>query len=418
MKGSLTRSAILRQLERLQHGELTVVADDQTWVFGKPSAELSATLIVVSSRMWSRVAFGGSLGAAESYIRGEWMTDNLPNVLRIFAKNLDVADHLEKGFSGLTRKMAALLHWMRGNSRSGSRRNIRDHYDLGDEFFSLFLDDTMTYSSGIFDREDMTMREASIEKLDRVCRKLELSPSKQVIEIGSGWGSFALHAAERYGCRVTTTTISENQYELSRKRVESADLCDHVTVLKADYRDLVGQFDCLVSIEMIEAVGYKYLDEFFSTCDRLLKPDGAALLQAIVMPDHRYASYLRSADFIQRYVFPGSSLPSIGGIVSSLGRTTTLRLTHLEDLAPHYARTLHCWREQFLSRVASVRNIGYDDRFIRLWEFYLAYCAAGFTERSIGVVQLLFEKPAYRSTGSPISRSERTPVGDINLEFT
>lgn len=416
MTGQWTRGAILRQLERLKHGALTVAADGRTWTFGNPASDPRATIAVTSPRMWTRVALGGSLGAAESYLRGEWMADDLTAVLRIFARNLGVADRLEGGPSRIARLLASLGHRVRRNSRRGSRRNIHDHYDLGNDLFALFLDDTLTYSSGIFERDDMTMREASVAKLDRVCRKLALTSQQHVIEIGTGWGSFALHAATHYGCRVTTTTISDAQYEVAARRIAAAGLCDRVTLLRTDYRDLTGTFDALVSIEMIEAVGHEHFDTFFATCSRLLKPDGVAVLQGIVMPDYRYRSYLGAADFIQRYVFHGSALPSIGAMTASLGRATDLRLTHLEDLAPHYATTLRRWREQFMSRADEVRRLGYDERFIRLWEYYLAYCEAGFAERCTGVVQVILEKPGCRRVaGGAWASAQNAQVGDASL---
>ena len=416
MREKWIRPLVLRQLKKIKHGDLAIVAAGKTWTFGTPGSEPAASIVVTSSRLWTRVAFGGSLGAAESYLRGEWMTDDLEKVLRIFAKNLTVTDNLEKNFGRVTRGIAFLAHQMRSNSRRGSRQNIHDHYDLGNDFFELFLDETLTYSAGIFEHNDTTMKQASLAKLDRVCRKLKLSSQSHVIEIGTGWGSFALYAATHYGCRVTTTTISENQYKVAKERIKAAGLTSRVTVLQTDYRDLVGKFDALVSIEMIEAVGHKYLDTFFGVCSRLLKSDGAAVLQAIVMPDYRYKSYLDTVDFIQSYVFPGSSLSSIGAISSSLSRTTDLRLTHLEDLAPHYAKTLRWWRKQFLSQVSNVHKLGYDDRFVRLWEYYLAYCEAGFAERCTGVVQLLLEKPECRQISEVSATSQNKLVKNIKLE--
>jgi cyclopropane-fatty-acyl-phospholipid synthase len=251
----------------------------------------------------------------------------------------------------------------------------------------------MCYSGGIFPAADSTLREASTEKMDRICRKLALQPGDEVLEIGSGWGGFAMHAAANYGCRVTTTTISQEQYALARKRIEDAGLSARVTLLNADYRDLQGQFDKLVSVEMIEAVGHKYLDAYFACCSRLLKPEGTLLIQGIVMNDQRHDQYLRSVDFIQRYVFPGGCLPSISSMMQSVGRATDLRMVHLEDFAPHYARTLNAWRARFLDRLEDVRCLGYTERFIRLWLYYLCYCEAAFAERYIGVVQVQFDKP-------------------------
>jgi cyclopropane-fatty-acyl-phospholipid synthase len=391
------RTQIHRRLQALRAGTLTVRNGLDSRTFGGATRpDLRAVIDVRSPGLYRRLATGGALGAAESYLRGEWTADDLTMALRIFAANLDAADGLESRAARALNLGSVLAHRLRRNTRAGSRRNIHDHYDLGNDLFALFLDDTMTYSCGIFELPDATMREASVAKLDAVCRKLELSPRDHVLEIGTGWGSFAIHAAGRYGCRVTTTTISDAQYEVAASRIAAAGVADRVTLLKQDYRELGGTYGKLVSIEMIEAVGPQYLDAYFESCSRLLRPDGQMLLQGIVMPEHRYAGYLRSADFIQRYVFPGSALVSIGAISASLGRASDFSINHVEDLAPHYAATLRRWRDRFMGRLDEVRALGYDERFTRLWEYYLAYCEAGFAERCTGVVQVLLTKPACR----------------------
>jgi cyclopropane-fatty-acyl-phospholipid synthase len=401
------RTQIHRRLEALRAGTLTVRDGLESRTFGgEARTDLRAVIDVRSPKLYRRLATGGALGAAESYLRGEWTADDLPMALRIFAANLDAADGLESRAARALNLGAVLAHRLRRNTHAGSRRNIHDHYDLGNDLFALFLDDTMTYSCGIFEHPGATMHEASVAKLDLVCRKLELSPRDHVLEIGSGWGSFAIHAASRYGCRVTTTTISDAQHEVVASRIAVAGLTGRVTLLKQDYRALDGVYDKLVSIEMIEAVGPQYLDAYFENCSRLLRPDGQMLLQGIIMPEHRYAAYLRSADFIQRYVFPGSALVSIGAISASLGRATDFSINHVEDLAPHYAATLGRWRERFMDRLDEVRALGYDERFVRLWEYYLAYCEAGFAERCTGVVQVLLTKPACR----------RGDVRDVRLD--
>jgi len=393
----LLRAQVLRGLTGLENGELTLVEGRESWTFGGHSRrDLQATVAIRSPRVYRRLAFGGALGAAESYLRGEWVADDLASAIRIFAANLDAVGRLDSGPARILNVAQTLAHRLRPNSPRGSRRNIRDHYDLGNDLFALFLDDTLTYSCGVFERPAATMREASVAKLDRVCRKLELSPADHVLEIGSGWGSFAVHAARDYGCRVTTTTISDAQHEVASRRIAEAGLADQVTLLRRDYRDLQGSFSKIVSIEMIEAVGATYLAEYFAVCNRLLAPDGQMVLQGIVMPEYRYGPYLAGADFIQRYVFPGSALTSVGAIASALGTSTDFTIAHLEDLTPHYVRTLQLWRERFMARVDEVRALGYDERFIRLWEYYLAYCEAGFAERCTGVVQLLLTKPACR----------------------
>lgn len=394
----LFRAPVLNTLTALSSGALTLHEGAQSYAFGGQSRpELSAHVDVRSPKLYRRVALGGALGAAESYLRGEWTTDDLPATLKVFAANLDMINQLDGPVTRAINLPSTLAHRLRRNSRSGSRRNIRDHYDLGNELFALFLDDTMTYSCGVFQKPDATMQEASLAKLDLVCQKLQLTSSHHVLEIGSGWGSFAIHAARTYGCRVTTTTISQAQFDVASARVREAGLDSRVTVLLSDYRDLTGQYDALVSIEMIEAVGAQFLDQYFATCNRLLAPHGQMLLQGIIMPEHRYQPYLGSADFIQRYVFPGSALTSIGAIARAIGKATDLNVTHIEDLSPHYARTLQRWRAQFLGRLDDVRALGgYDTRFIRLWDYYLAYCEAGFSERLTGVVQVLLSKSSCR----------------------
>jgi cyclopropane-fatty-acyl-phospholipid synthase len=288
------------------------------------------------------------------------------------------------------------MQWFNCNTRAGSRRNIQAHYDIGNDLFALFLDPTMTYSCAYYPDVSSTLEEAAVAKLDRVCRKLELSPGMHLLEIGTGWGSLAIHAASHYGCRVTTTTISREQYELARERIEALGLSDRVEVLNMDYRDLVGQYDRIVSIEMIEAVGHQYMDHYFSRCNSLLKPDGMMLIQAITMTDQHYEEALREVDFIKRYIFPGGFLPSVTAIASSLTRATQMRISHLEDIGLHYARTLDDWRKRFFQQLDAVRSQGYPESFIRLWDYYFCYCQGGFEERYLGTVQLLLTKADAR----------------------
>lgn len=407
------RRFTLRGLSSIRTGTLVVEDAAGLSTFGRPGRpDLRARIAIHSPRAYRRVALGGGLGAAESYLRGEWTTDDLSSTLRILAANLAAADRLESPLSRLLNLGARIAHRLRRNSRDGSRRNIHDHYDLGNDFFALFLDDTLTYSCGVFETPLATLEEASIAKLDAVCRKLQLSADDHVVEIGSGWGSFAIHAARMYGCRVTTTTISDAQHAVAVRRVAEAGLGGRVTLLRQDYRTLTGTFDKLVSIEMIEAVGAEYLADYFGVCSRLLPPHGQMLLQGIVMPEHRFKAYLRSVDFIQRYVFPGSALTSVGAIADAIGRTTDLRIDHVEDLSQHYALTLRAWRERFLARVGEVRALGgYDERFIRLWDYYLAYCEAGFSERCTGVVQILLTKPACRRGNVTPATMGQYPLG-------
>ncbi len=351
---------------------------------------------VAHLNLYRRLAMRGSLGAAEAYMQGAWDTDDLVSALRLFARNASVLTAMDGRRVGHTIPWHRLWNWRHRNSRAGSRRNIAAHYDLSNEFFALMLDPTLTYSSGIFPRPDATLEQASIEKYDRICRKLRLQPSDHVLEIGTGWGGFAIHAARHYGCRVTTTTISHQQYVLARCRVAAAGLEDRIELREQDYRDLRGTYDKLVSIEMIEAVGERMLDTYFQRCSQLLKTDGLMLLQAILMPDRRYELYRRSTDFINRYIFPGGFLPSLSTIGTALSRVTDLQIMHFEDFAEHYARTLAAWRNNFWSHIAEVRRLGFDEQFIRTWHYYLCYCEAGFAERQIGVSQMVFGKPDSR----------------------
>jgi cyclopropane-fatty-acyl-phospholipid synthase len=385
------RRVVHSKLRHLQRGTLYV--DDGSHVSRHGlSAELRAYLEIRRPRFYRAAALGGSLAVAESYLRGDWECEQLVDLFRIMVRNRAAGGALESGFARLQSLVQRLTHWWRANTRRGSRRNISAHYDLGNEFFRLWLDDTLAYSSGIFPTPKATLGEASAEKFDRICRKLELRASDEVVEIGSGWGGFALHAAANYGCRVTTTTISQQQFETARQRIDAAGLGDRITLVNSDYRDLSGQFDKLVSIEMIEAVGFRYFDTFFGQCGQLLRPHGTALLQAIVMPERHYDQYLRGVDFIQKYVFPGGCLPSMGAMLDSAGRASDLRLVHIEDFAPHYAETLRRWRQRFEESLPEVRRLGYDERFIRLWRYYLCYCEAAFEERVIGVAQLQLDR--------------------------
>jgi cyclopropane-fatty-acyl-phospholipid synthase len=304
---------------------------------------------------------------------------------------------MDRGWGRLTEPVHQYFHWLNKNTKAGSRANITAHYDLGNDFYRLFLDDTMTYSCGIFEKESSTLKEASVAKYDRICRKLNLQPSDHVLEIGGGWGGFAMHAVKHYGCRVTTTTISRSQFEWAKKRIEGAGLGDRVTLLLKDYRDLDGTYDKLVSIEMIEAVGHHFLEVFFRCCSRHLKRHGTMLLQTITIADAVYEWHKRSVDFIKRYIFPGSCIPSLSAMCQAVARVTDLRMVHMEDLTPHYARTLQAWRHRFFENIQHVRALGYSKPFIRMWEYYLCYCEGGFEERYLGNLQILLTKPLCRS---------------------
>jgi cyclopropane-fatty-acyl-phospholipid synthase len=331
------------------------------------------------------------------------------SVVRILVRNAEALSGLEGGAALLSRPFLRLYHALRRNTEKGSRRNIRDHYDLGNDFYELFLDPSMAYSCGIFERPDSTLEEASLAKFDRACTKLDLRPGDHLLEIGCGWGGLAIHAARHYGCRVTGVTISESQFEYARRRVRDAGLSDRVEILLSDYRRIGGAFDKLVSVEMIEAVGHQYLDGFFRKCASLLKPDGAMLLQAITVPDRFYRRHLKTVDFIKRYIFPGSFIPSVSALSGASARTE-LRPVHLEDITPHYARTLREWRRRFHARIADVRALGFPDRFVRMWEYYLCYCEGSFAERFNGNVQILFAMPSWRGTAPLPNLADPSPV--------
>ncbi len=385
------------RLSGLRRGTVVITDRGETREYGAPDADgLRTHIHVHEPRFYTELAFGGSIGAGESYMRGDWTCDDLTALVRILLKNRDVLDGIDSGLGALVAPVRRALHWAARNTRDGSRRNISAHYDVGNDFFELFLDPTLMYSCAVFEREAMTLEEASTAKLERICRKLALKPSDRVVEIGTGWGGFALHAARHYGCHVTTTTISTEQHALARARIADAGLENRITLLKADYRDLTGTFDKLVSIEMIEAVGHHYFDAYFAKCSELLAPHGMMLLQAITIADQRYGPALRSVDFIQKHIFPGCCIPSVAVMSDAVARVTDLRIFDLEDIGPHYATTLRRWRENLFANVDRVRALGYPEAFVRMWEFYLCYCEGGFAERATGDVQMLLVKPEAR----------------------
>lgn len=389
---------VLSQLRQLGSGQLVVgepgVAPQ---VFGDGDERWPAARIDIHDHsVWRDLLTGGGIGAAEAYVAGDWSTPDLTALLRFFTRNVDTMNAFEDRFSWLTKPALKGLHWLNRNTRDGSRKNISAHYDLGNDLFGLFLDPTMMYSSAVYPREEATLDEAATYKLDLICRKLDLQPGDRVIEIGTGWGGFAIHAAAFYGCHVTTTTISAEQLALAREKVRQQGLEDRITLLFDDYRDLEGQFDKLVSIEMIEAVGPQFLDSYLRQISALLKPDGLALIQAITMPEQRYQRALKNVDFIQRHIFPGSFIPSFGAILDSVRRESDLVMTHAEDFGFHYARTLRDWSDRFQANTGELDARGYDEAFQRLWHFYFAYCEAGFSERAIGVNQIVLAKPGNK----------------------
>jgi cyclopropane-fatty-acyl-phospholipid synthase len=392
------RGQLIRRLEALRQGRLRLIDALGVVDFGTADPDLPhVEIVVLNAAFYRTIAAKGSVGAAEAYRDGWWYSNDLVALMRLLLRHRELLDGMERGTARIGGWIMRALDVLRANTRRGARRNIAAHYDLGNELFRLFLSSDLMYSSAVFADADESLEHASLRKLDRICAKLRLQSRDRVLEIGTGWGGFALHAAAHYGCHVTTTTISREQHALACERVAAAGLADRVALLLEDYRDLRGRYDKVVSIEMVEAIGARQLDAYFGKIGALLEPDGLALVQAITIEDHRYEQALRSVDFIKRHIFPGSFIPSIAALVAAKTRSSDLALTHLEDFGSSYALTLRAWRERFVANLAQVRALGYDERFIRLWEFYLVYCEGGFRERSIGVSQLLLAKPACRN---------------------
>ena len=394
----LARRLVLSKLDDLEMGQIVITENGEHTTYGRLSAEfpLTAHVAVRNPKFYSDLAFGGTIGAGEAYMNGYWASSELTDLLRIIVRNRHVMDNMDSGLARLGVPVQKALHWLNRNTRKGSRKNISAHYDLGNDFYRLWLDSKMMYSAAYFETSDTSLEDASIEKLDRICRKLDLSADDRVIEIGTGWGGFAIHAAKHYGCQVTTTTISRQQYEWAERAIRDEGLEDRITLLFEDYRDLEGQFDKLVSIEMIEAVGHQFHDTYFRKCCELLKPDGQMLLQAITIADQYYDDYKTSVDFINKYIFPGGCLTSVTDMTRTMTQHTDMRVIHIEDIGPHYALTLRHWHDRFMARLDEVSALGYPDTFIRMWQFYLAYCESAFIERAIGDVHMLMMRPDAR----------------------
>jgi cyclopropane-fatty-acyl-phospholipid synthase len=392
------KNIIFKLLSSITWGRIKLVEGSETALFGVSNTndQPEVTMEILHPRFYSSVVFGGSVGLAEGYIAGIWKCSDLTELIRIFIRNLLILEKVEYGPAWINRVFRKFFHMLHRNTKLGSRKNILAHYDLGNEFYSLFLDDTMTYSCGIFESESYSLEQASIAKYERICRKLKLESQDHIIEIGCGWGGFAIYAAENFGCHVTSTTISDRQYGYVVDLVKRKNLSGQIKILKKDYRDLTGKFDKLVSIEMIEAVGHRNMKRFFIACSDLLKSNGIMGLQAITITDQRYHQHVREVDFIKRYIFPGSCLTAVTNICDVVTRSTDLRLVHMEDITPHYARTLRCWRERFFNRIDKVRSMGFPESFIRMWEYYFCYCEGAFQERYIGDVQMIFSKPLCR----------------------
>lgn len=390
-------SAFVARLERIAEGTLELRGGHRALRFGRPAPDgLAAALEIRDPRCLRRIATGGSLGAAEAYLDGLWESPDLVALVRLFARNRAALEGLEGGWARLGRWPAKALHALRANTRRGSRANIEAHYDLGNDFFALFLDESMTYSAALFERPEATLEEAQTAKIDRLCRLLRLGPGDHLLEIGTGWGALAIHAASRYGCRVTTTTISRAQRAAARERIAAAGLAGRIELLDRDYRDLEGTYSRIVSVEMVEAVGLERLPGFFAVLDRRLAPGGLAAIQSITIAERFYEGAKAGVDFIQRHVFPGGAIPSLGALLAAAAGASRMTPVEVADLGPDYARTLALWSQRFEANLERVRGLGFDERFVRLWRYYLAYCEAGFLERALSDAQILFAGPEYR----------------------
>lgn len=393
----LARKVVLQLLGQIEHGHLLIKEyGHEVAHCGTNAEELAAEINVLQPNFYKRLLFGGSIGAGELFIEGAWETPDLTKVIQVFARNLATLDAFEAKFSWVLLPWQKYQHWRRSNSKKQAKENISAHYDLGNALYRAFLDPLMQYSSAVYPERDSTLAQAQQHKLKRLCDSLDLNASDHLVEIGTGWGGLAVFAAKNYGCKVTTTTISEEQHAYVAELVEKEGLGEQITLLKKDYRDLEGQFDKLVSVEMIEAVGRKYMPTFFQTCSRLLKPNGKMALQAITIADQRMASYAYSVDFIQKHIFPGGFLPSLQMMSTMFTKQTDMVIRAVDDIGFDYAKTLRDWRTNFNEAHPDLIAEGYDERFGRLWNYYLCYCEGGFLERSVSAVQLVASKPQCR----------------------
>ncbi len=393
-----SRTLILSKVVNIKHGAVTLIeqfgqaSGSFTQVFGDPTNGIHATVEITHPDFYRRMLTGGSIAAGEAYMDGWWTSPNLSQLMKLMALNLSALDAISSQGSWFKKAAYKMGHWLNRNTQQNSKKNIEAHYDLGNELYTLFLDKEMLYSSGIYSQRSDSLEQAQINKMDRLCQQLQLQPSDHVIEIGTGWGAMAIYMAQTYGCKVTTTTISEEQFSHTEQRVKALGLESQITLLKKDYRDLEGKFDKLVSIEMIEAVGKAFLPSYIEQCNALLKPGGKMAIQAITIADQRYAFYSNSVDFIQKYIFPGGFLPSTTSLLQSTTQYSQLVLKDLHDIGIDYANTLADWHQRFENAIEEVRSLGYDERFIRMWRYYLGYCEGGFRAKNISTVQLTFEK--------------------------
>lgn len=392
-----SKSLFVHLLKRIRNAQLTLT-DEQgnVFQFGDAKASLQADIKIKNPSFYSRALRGGSIGMGESYMDGDWYSTNLTYLVQVIARNMETLDKIEHQMGWLYSLGNKLFHYKRANDLTTAKKNIAAHYDIGNELYRSFLDKEMLYSSAIYQQRNDSLEKAQIQKMVRLCEKLKLKASDHLLEIGTGWGALAIYAAKHYGCKVTTTTISDEQYDLAKQRINQTGLNSKITLLKEDYRKLQGQFDKIVSVEMIEAVGEQYLSTFIKQCQSLLKPDGLMMLQLITIADHRFMSYKNNVDFIQRYIFPGGFLPSISYLLQLSTQHADFVVRDLYDIGLDYARTIADWHQRFNEQTTQLKTRGYDERFMRMWRFYLSYCEGGFLERNVSAVQLLLSRPHFR----------------------
>lgn len=394
--GKLAKKMIFSILSTMQDAQLTFEEEGEVISLGNNEAALQGRVIIHDPHCYKKILLGGSIGAGEAYIEGLWSSPDLTKVIQVLGRERQALNKLDKSFARVMSIPSWIYHKARKNTQAGSKKNILAHYDLGNDMYRTFLDKEMLYSSAIYPHQDADLEQAQLHKLETICQRLNLKKGETLLEIGTGWGALAIYAAQYYGVHVTTTTISDAQYDYTKARIDALQLNDQITLLKKDYRDLSGQYDKLVSIEMIEAVGHEYLANFFSTCNKHLKPHGKMLIQAITISDQRYDQYRNGVDFIQRYIFPGGCLPSINIMAGNVSTKTDMVITGLHDIGQDYAQTLKHWYERFQASLHEIRKLGYGDDFIRLWQFYFCYCEGAFLERNISTVHLIAAKPGYR----------------------
>ena len=398
-KRGFYEKVILSLFTKMNMGTLEITMPSGEFIrLGTGEGNIRATIRIKDSSFFKRCVLYGDIGFGEAYMDGIWETDSITNLISWFLLNVDNAptvsgSSVQNVTLNILKIFNKIYHFKRANSVNGSRKNISEHYDLNNDFFALFLDPTMTYSSAYFREEAMGLQQAQVEKYDRLCRELHLKPTDHVLEIGTGWGGNAIYMAKTYGCRVTTATISEEQYKLAKERIEKENLSDKINIVLKDYRLLEGTFDKIVSIEMLEAVGAEFLDVYFKKCNDLLAKQGILAIQVITCPDSRFDSLRTGVDWIQKHIFPGSLLPSVSAINKSVNNTGNMTLVDLKDIGLHYAKTLAMWREQFNAQLDGVKQLGFDERFIRKWNYYLSYCEGAFAMRNINVMQMVYARP-------------------------